>query len=222
MISQIEPNATARKGVAPIYHVKVVLVGTKPPIWRRLQLPGDANLGWLHPILQVAMGWTNSHLHQFRTREASYSDPSCNEDMGFGEQPDRNEAKATLMQVLPDKGARLRYEYDLGDSWEHLITVARILPPDPAASTTALCIDGARACPPEDCGGVWGYVELLQKLANPKHPEHKSMKQWLGGPFDAEAFDVTKVNHWLGKLKWPRITTAQLRKVLMGRDCYDE
>jgi len=220
MISQIEP--AAGKGAAPIYHLKVVLLGTKPPIWRRLQVPGDATLGWLHAVIQVAMGWTNSHLHHFLTRDARYSDPRGSEDMGFGGEPDRNEAGATLMQVVPGKGARLRYEYDFGDSWEHEITVAKILPPDAAAPAAALCLDGARACPPEDCGGVWGYADLLEKLGNPKHPEHQSMQEWLGGSFDAEVFDVTKVNHWLRKLKRPRVTDAQLRKVLMGRDGYNE
>ena len=220
MIANIEPTAT--KASAPIYHLKIVLLGTKPPIWRRLQVPGNANLGWLHAVLQVTMGWTNSHLHHFLTSEARYSDPRHNEEVGFGERPDRDEARAALMQAVPDEGAQFGYEYDFGDSWEHDITVEKILPPDPAAATIALCLDGARACPPEDCGGIWGFHNLLKALKNPKHPEHKGMKEWLGRPFDAEIFDVAKANHWLRKLKWPRVTEAQLRKVLMGRDDYHE
>jgi len=220
MIANIEPARA--KSAAPIYQLKVVLLGSKPPIWRRLQVPGNANLNWLHAVLQTAMGWTNSHLHHFLTREARYSDIRHHEDMGFGEEPDRDEAKATLMQIAPDKGAQFGYEYDFGDSWEHEITVEKILPPDPAMATAALCQDGARACPPEDCGGIWGYVDLLKILKNPKHPEHKNMKEWLGGPFDAEAFDKAHINLWLRKLKWPRVTEAHLRKVLMGRDNYRE
>jgi hypothetical protein len=220
MISVIEP--TAGKSSAPTYVLKVVLVGTKPPIWRRLQVPGNARLGWLHAVLQVAMGWTNSHLHHFLTGDARYSDPRYIEDTGFGGEPDRDETRATLAEVLPQAGAQCGYEYDFGDSWQHEITVEKILPPARAAATTALCLDGARACPPEDCGGVWGYVELLKTLKNPKHPEHQSMKEWLGRPLDAEAFDVAKLNRWLRKLKWPRVTEAQLRKVLMGRDGYRE
>lgn len=212
------------KGNAAIYHLKVVLQGSRPPIWRMLQVPGDANLGWLHAVLQVAMGWTNSHLHHFLTREARYSDPRLGEDEGFGGEPDRDEAGAALAQVAPEEGARFHYEYDFGDSWEHEITVAKILPPESAgaAGAAAVCLDGARACPPEDCGGIPGYAELLQALANPNHPEHGSMKEWLGRPFDAEAFDVAKTNRWLRKLKWPRVTDAQLRKVLMDRDGYHE
>ena len=220
MINQIEP--TAGQGSAHIYQLKIVLLGSKPPIWRRLQVPGDASLGWLHAVLQVALGWTNSHLHHFLTRDARYADLRQGEDMGFGEQPDRDEAKATLAQVAPHADAQFSYEYDFGDSWEHEITVEKILPGEAATATTALCLDGARACPPEDCGGIWGYAELLKTLKNPKHPEHKTMKEWLGRPFDAAAFDVAKTNLWLRKLKWPRVTEAQLRQVLMARDDYHE
>lgn len=218
MIANVEPLAA--KSAAPTYQLKIVLPGSKPAIWRTLQVPGNANLGWLHAVLQTAMGWTNSHLHHFVTKDARYSDPRCNEDMGFGDEPDRDEAKASLMQIAPKAGAQFGYEYDFGDSWEHAITVEKILPP--ATGTAALCLDGARACPPEDCGGIWGYAELLKALKNPKHPEHKSIKEWIGGAFDAEAFVKEKTNHWLSKLKWPRVTEAQLRKVLMGRDNYAE
>ena len=220
MISRIQP--TARKANAPVYQLKILLIGSKPDIWRRLRVPGNAKLGWIHAVLQVAMGWTNSHLHHFLTAEARYSDPRHNEDRGLGEEPDRDEAKATLEQVVPDQGAQFGYEYDFGDSWEHEITVENILPPDAQAATVALCLDGARACPPEDCGGVWGYADLLKILKNRKHPEHESTTEWLGRPFDAEAFDAAKTNMWLRKLNWPCVTEAQLRKVLMGRDDYHE
>jgi len=220
MIANLE--SVAAKSPAPINQLKIVLVGSNPPIWRRLQVPGNANLGWLHAVLQVAMGWTNSHLHHFLTSEARYTDPRSNEDMGFGEEPDRDENKSTLTQVAPDVGAEFGYEYDFGDSWEHEIIVEKILPPDPAAATTALCLDGERACPPEDCGGIWGYADLLKILKNRKHPEYKNMKEWVSGSFDAEAFDPATINVWLRKLKWPRMTEAQLRKVLMGRDNFTE
>ncbi len=211
------PTAS-RKPRAPIYQLKIVLIGSKPPIWRRLQVPGNANLGWLHAVLQVALGWTNSHLHHFLTADARYTDPRLDDDAGSGEAPDRDEAKATLMEVLPEEGASLGYEYDFGDSWEHRVTVEKILPPDPKVAALARCLDGARACPPEDCGGIWGYAGLLKILKNRKHKEHQSMVEWLGGPFDPEAFDAAKTNPCLQKLKWPRVTEAQLRRVLMKRD----
>lgn len=94
----------------------------------------------------------------------------------------------------------------------------KVLPPDSSVSTVARCRAGARACPPEDCGGTWGYDNLLRILKQPKHPEHENMRTWLGGAFDAEGFSVETTNAWLGRLKWPRATEAQLRKVLMARD----
>jgi hypothetical protein len=218
MIANIEPTAT--KASAPIYYLKVVLNGTKPPIWRRLQVPGNANLGWLHAVLQVAVGWTNSHLHQFKVGGAFYSDPRHHFAEYEGDPEILDESKVTLQQLAPRAKDTLAYEYDFGDSWEHRITVEKILPPDPAAAMTALCLDGARACPPEDCGGVWGYDNLLKIIKNPKHEEHASIMEWLGAGFDPEAFDADEADTYLRKLKWPRVTEDQLRKVLMARDDY--
>jgi hypothetical protein len=216
MIPNIEPPAT--KASAPLYHLKVVLDETKPIIWRRLQVPGSANLGWLHAVLQVAIGWTNSHLHQFHIGPLLYSDPRQNSPEFEDDPQVLDENKATLRQVVPRQKDVLGYEYDFGDSWHHRITVEKILGPDPAAPNLAVCLGGARACPPEDCGGTWGYDNLLKILRNPKHEEHESMKEWLGRPFDPQAFDVARVNTCLEKLKWPRTTESQLRKVLMARD----
>ena len=220
MISAIETSAG--KGNAPIYHLMVILLDIEPPIWRRLQVPGDASLDWLHAVLQVAVGWTNSHLHAFQVGEDRYS--ATRQDFAeFEGAPEiLDERKFTLQQIAPHEQDAFGYEYDFGDSWAHAIVVEKILPPGAGAATTALCLDGARACPPDDCGGVGGYEDLIKILKNRKHPEHQSMKEWLGRPFDPEAFDVAKANLWLKKLKWPRVTEAQLRKVLMGRDDYHE
>ncbi|MBM3840463.1 MAG: plasmid pRiA4b ORF-3 family protein [Verrucomicrobia bacterium] len=210
------------KNNSPIYQLKVVLLGSEPPVWRRLQVPAEARLDWLHAVLQVAIGWTNSHLHQFIVGEQCYSDTRHSFAEFEGDPETQEERKSTLQQIAPHAQDAFGYEYDFGDSWEHEIVVEKILPPDSSLATTARCLDGARACPPEDCGGVWGYEDLLKILKNRKHSEHKSMKEWLGRPFDAEGFDLEKVNVWLRKLKWPRVTEAQLRKVLMGRDNYHQ
>jgi hypothetical protein len=214
MISVIEP--AGGKARVPLYQLKVVLLGSEPPVWRRLHVPGDAKLDWLHAVLQVAIGWTNSHLHQFKVGEACYSD-TRHHAAEFADDPEILEERTfTLRQIAPREGDVFRYEYDFGDSWEHEITVEKILP-NPAASSFALCLEGARACPPEDCGGTPGYEDLLKILKNRKHPEHKRMTEWLGRPFDAAAFDGEKTNFWLRKLKWPRVTEAQLRKVIIAR-----
>ena len=203
---------------APMYQLKIELAGIAPPIWRRLLVRGDMNLGLLHAVIQVAMGWTNSHMHQFTIGNVRYSDPGMDDDMGPDETPDRDEGKTALIEAVPQEKAELVYEYDFGDSWEHLVTVERIVWRDESFDGLAQCLEGSRACPPDDCGGIGGYADLLEIIKNPKHKEFKSMMEWLGRKFDPEAFDVGKINTCLRKLKWPRTTDPQLAKILMARD----
>jgi hypothetical protein len=203
---------------ARIYHLRVSLEGMEPLIWRRLQVPGSASLGWLHAVIQVAMGWTNSHLHQFVVGKQIYSDPTFDLDEYEDGPRVLDENKIAVLDIVPRAKSTFVYEYDFGDSWDHRITVEKILDQDPRAETFAQCLDGERACPPEDCGGVWGYADLLQIIRNPKHKEYKSMMEWLGGKFDAEAFNRDKINKYLRKLKWPRTTVSQLAGMLMQRD----
>lgn len=202
----------------PIYQLEVTLRGSEPRIWRRLQVPGSANLGWLHAVIQVAMGWTNSHLHQFMVEEQAYSDPAFELNEFEGDPQVLDESKALLMDIAPRENDTFAYQYDFGDSWDHQVKVERILGPGPAAAAVPQCLAGARACPPEDCGGVWGYADLVKIIGNPKHKEHKSMMEWLGRTFDPDAFDRDTVNACLRKLKWPRTTTSQLARILMERD----
>ncbi len=220
MISQIDQGA--RRNGSPTYQIRVVLSATHPPIWRQLLVPGSANLGWLHAVLQVAVGWTNSHLHQFIRGENAYSDPAFDLNEDGGSRPVLDETKATLSEVLPKVGDSLVYEYDFGDSWRHVVALEEILAASSQKSLMPKCVAGARACPPEDCGGVGGYEELLRALKDRKHPQHRSMKEWLGRPLDSERFDPAAVNKWLRKLKWPHVTEAQLRTVLRARDGYYE
>jgi hypothetical protein len=203
---------------APIFHLKVSLEGIAPLIWRRLQIPGNANLGWLHAAIQVAMGWTNSHLHRFVVGKRLYSDPSFDLDEFEDEPRVVDENATTIGEIAPRVKSAFAYEYDFGDSWNHRIVLEKILDPDPTAARLAQCLDGERACPPEDCGGVWGYADLLEIIMDPKHEEYESMLEWLGGRFDPEAFDRDKTNKHLRKLKWPRTTVSQLAGVLMRRD----
>ena len=168
------------------------------------------------------MGWTNSHLHQFRVGERIYSDLRHNFNEFEGDPEILDAYKAALQQVAPREEDVLIYEYDFGDSWHHEITVEKILSPDPTAPKMARCLDGARRCPPEDCGGTWGYDNLIKIMRNPKHKEHNSMKEWLGGSLNPDAFEIEKVNTGLRKLKWPRTTESQLRSILMERDDYHE
>jgi hypothetical protein len=213
-----QKRAARPEAPALLCQLRVTLGGIEPGIWRRLEMPGNANLGWLHAVLQVAMGWTNSHLHQFLVGKDLYTDPSFElEELDRGPHI-LDEHGVTLAEIAPCEKAEFAYEYDFGDSWTHVIVVEKLLEPSGAAATVARCLEGARACPPDDCGGVGGYENLVEVLRDPKHEEHESMKEWLGRPFDPEAFDLGHVNAYLGKLKWPRVTEHQLAKVLMARD----
>jgi hypothetical protein len=173
-----------------IYRIKVTLVGSKPPIWRRLLVPGDVTLGELHSILQVAMGWWDSHLHQFIVGDTFYGVPDADD---FGYDDTRDEQEVTLQEIVPGEGFRFRYEYDFGDGWLHNLLVEKILEPDPDAFYPH-CAKGRRACPPEDVGGIPGYEGFLEAIHDPKHPEHDDYLDWVGGEFDPEAFDCEEVN----------------------------
>lgn len=183
---------TAKKASpGPIYQLKITLRESKPPIWRRVQVPGDVTLYKLHAIIQVAMGWSESHMHQFTVGEVNYgeSDPEWGMDV-------KSERRAHLNQVAPAEKAKFIYEYDFGDSWDHEILVEKILSPEPGVHYPT-CVTGKRACPPEDVGGVWGYGEFLTALADPNHPEHEEYLEWVGDAFDPEAFDCAEVNAML-------------------------
>lgn len=183
------------------YQLKVTLSGIRPPIWRRLLVPSSLSLKDLHDLLQIAMGWTDSHLHQFNTNSAVYGQP----DIEFGMHR-INENRVRLDEVLRRVKDTMTYDYDFGDGWEHKIVLEKIIEiPDDGAVPS--CIAGARACPPEDCGGVWGYAELLEVTSDPSHPEHEEMLEWIAEDFDPERFDIAEVNAIIWQVKWRGLTT---------------
>jgi hypothetical protein len=182
-----------------VYRLKVTLKGSKPPIWRRLEVPGDFTLGELHRILQVAMGWTDSHLHSFKIGE-TYFQPEPDVDPSFSMIEEKNENKVKLEQVAFREKMKFLYEYDFGDGWEHEILVEKILPMM-EERRHPVCIKGVKACPPEDIGGIWGYYGFLEIMQDPRHPEHQDMMEWVGGNFDPEQFDLDEINKQLSKIK---------------------
>jgi len=181
---------------APIYQFKISLNHTHPPIWRRIQVPAILRLGRLHDIIQVVMGWTDSHLHRFEVDGVDYSDPDFNE---YGDMADEDEWEVRLKDLDLKVGEKIRYEYDFGDSWEHKGVLEKILPPDPKMRHP-VCLGGARACPPEDVGGVIGYEHFLEAIRNPQDEHHEEYMEW-GGPFDPDFFDLEEVNRQLRRLK---------------------
>lgn len=187
--TSLPPKRKKADGVAPIQQIKVSLRGARPPIWRRLEVPADTSLARLHTLIQIAFDWNDSHLHVFETPYGSFGRP----DPELGH---RAASRVTLEQVAPAVGDKLRYTYDFGDNWEHDILVERVLDRD-ASVTYPRCVGGRRAAPPEDCGGVWGYAELVELLADPTHPEHKERLDWLdlddAAGFDPARFDAKAV-----------------------------
>jgi len=213
-----------------VYQIRITLKDTKPAVWRRVTVPSDITLGQLHEVIQIVMGWTESHLHQFVLRDKSLKptkdemakalrsmlegDDDGAEDVfsrmrgeryfvpkrtPFGDDTEmdgKDEDAITLAEVCPKPKSKLIYEYDFGDGWEHAVEVQKIVEAEKGVECP-VCLAGKRACPPEDCGGVWGYGDMLDALADPKHERHEELLEWLGGPFDPEAFDLDEVNRIL-------------------------
>lgn len=196
MVAELPAKPKRSGRPAPVYQIKVGLRGAKPPIWRRLEVPADLSLARLHQVIQVAFGWYDSHLHVFET---PYGDFGL-ADVELGH---RAEAPVTLEQVAPRVNAKLRYTYDFGDDWQHDILVEKVHNRDAAAYLR--CTGGRRAAPPEDCGGVWGYADLVEILNDPDHPEHQEQLEWLGldsaSEFDPGRFDAEAITKALSSLR---------------------
>lgn len=195
-------SETQSGGGVSLYQLKITLKWSKPPIWRRVVVRADMKLDRLHDVIQIAMGWTNSHLHQFiagRGYALTYygkPDPEC---AGMSNRT-LNEKCYTVANLAPAAKRKFIYEYDFGDGWQHEVVTEKVLPPDPAFKHP-VCLAGANACPPEDCGGMGGYYNFLEIMSEPKHPEHEEMKEWLGSEFDATEFNLEEVNTMLKRLK---------------------
>ena len=188
----------AKKQSLPrVYQLKITLKGIRPPIWRRVQVAGTITFAALHDVLQVAFGWTNSHLHQFIVDETYYGDPEDYEDYDDIETAD--EKKAVLGGVVHREKQQFLYVYDFGDNWEHEIVVEKIIVGN-SGNERPLCLGGRRQRPPEDCGGPMGYQQFLEAIGDPAHEEHEAMLEWVGGSFDPEAFDLALVNRALARL----------------------
>jgi hypothetical protein len=173
--------------VPMIYQIHVTLKNIEPPVWRRIQVPENIPLVELHDILQIVIGWEHAHLHAFRIGKVTYGEPDP-----YGPSDIQDECLVPLGGVA-DEGDSFIYDYDFGDDWEHDLRIEKKLAGEMNVDYPR-CLDGARACPPEDCGGPWGYARLLEIVKDPKHEEHEEMLEWLGDEFDPEYFDVDEIN----------------------------
>jgi hypothetical protein len=190
-----------------VYQFKIILEDVKPKIWRRIQVPEKYSFWDLHVAIQDAMGWTDSHLHQF-----NITNPKDEQQIYIGI-PDDEAFAGELPPTIEGWNERIRdyffekrhnqchYEYDFGDGWTHVIKLEKILPAIQKFKYP-VCVAGERACPPEDCGGVGGYENFLEIINDPEHEEYQSMLGWVGGKFDSEKFDPHKVRFDNPKGRW--------------------
>lgn len=178
-----------------VYQIQIALKGFKPKIWRRLLIPSDLLLSDFHKIIQTSMGWTNSHLHQFIKNRTFYTMKMQDDD--FWNETDNVDYKSIrISDLLRKEKEKIIYEYDFGDGWEHDIILEKLLPIDNKINFP-VCLKGKMNCPPEDCGGVWGYSNMLEILKQPDHEEYESYIEWLGDDFNPEYFDKDEVNELL-------------------------
>ena len=173
------------------FEIRAALRNVEPTVWRTLSVPVHLSLGDLHEILQVAFGWQNSHLHDFVVGEARFGMTDVEDELFCIDE------HAAPLGAVARSGSSFVYRYDFGDSWEHEIRVERVVP---SAEANIVCTGGARACPPEDCGGVPGFVHLLEVLAHPGHDEHAEMRTWVGNRYDPTKFDLAGINKKLATL----------------------
>lgn len=176
-----------------VYQIQIALKGFKPKIWRRILIPSDISMSDFHYVIQVVMGWTNSHLHQFFQYGTFYSEP---QEGSWDDMDAEDYTDLSVSDLLTREKDILIYEYDFGDGWEHQITLEKVLPKT-GETQLPVCLQGKMNCPPEDCGGVWGYAEMLEILKQPQHEEYESYIEWLGDKFDPEYFDKDAVNQVL-------------------------
>jgi Plasmid pRiA4b ORF-3-like protein len=180
-----------------IFQIQVVLLGFKPKIWRRILIPSDLLLSDFHKIIQTTMGWTNSHLHHFIKNGIYYSVKFPDDDFWDNKiNVDYKKKKVCISDILNIEKAKITYEYDFGDGWIHDIILEKILLFDENVKYPT-CLAGKMSCPPEDCGGVWGYSDMLEILKQPDTEEYDSYIEWLGGEFDPEYFNKEEVNELL-------------------------
>ena len=195
-LTRRETSSRGTMATAQVYQFRLALVGIEPPIWRRIQVPDTYSFWDLHVALQDAMGWLDYHLHVFRVPGPGTGEVEQigipDDDPFEGDKPTLPGWEIPITRYFSRPGTTVPYEYDFGDGWEHELTLEAVLPRQ-AGRKYPVCIDGARACPPEDCGGVYGYENLLTVIQDPTNEEHESMLEWIGGGFDPDRFDPKRV-----------------------------
>lgn len=200
MINNVSKKDKVVKRLKTIYKLKITLKDIKPPIWRRFIVNADVTLPSLHKIIQTVMGWSNSHLHQFRVDGIIYCEPHEDNMIDYIDY-----RRVKLSKLIKFKGEKIYYDYDFGDGWYHEIKLEKVLTTD-VPLIWPMCLDGARRSPPEDCGGAYGYEEILEIIKNPEHEEYEERMAWLPYGFNPEEFSVEYTNRLLAQKNFGCIT----------------
>lgn len=191
-------TTTRHERLLSAYLLRIELLEVRPTVWRHLTVPTTITLPKLHLAFQFAMGWTNSHLHEFIIGGRHYTD-YLEDD--WGSEPLADERRVRLEKALGHGVRTFDYLYDFGDGWHHAVIVEERMPLPPGTVSQLRCIGGERACPPEDVGGAHGYAEFVQIIADRRHPEHLSSLRWCGGSFEPTHFDIERANALLVRVK---------------------
>lgn len=187
-------NGQPERLALTVHELRVTLLDVAPPVWRLVRVPSALPLSTVHTILQIALGWEDRHLHEWRVGDVTYA---LSDEESWGEEF-ADESAALLADVAPPDGV-LHYDYDFGDGWEHLVEVAAVVPYNASVPPVA-CLAGERACPPEDCGGPRGYERLVDALRDPDDPDHDAVLAEIGDRWDPDEFDSASVNRRLEEL----------------------
>jgi hypothetical protein len=188
-----------------IFQFRLSLEGIHPEVWRRVQVPADFTLAQLHRVIQTVMDWQDYHLHEFRVTGRTYGDLESQEEV-----PGNDERTVRLRDLGISRGDHIQYVYDFGDDWQHLLELEDVVLSD-TDNVAPLCLGGERSAPPEDVGGIPGYEDFLEAMADPSHEEHHNMKSWVGRPFDPAHFSTLEVNKRLRRKFGQQKTAAKTR-----------
>jgi hypothetical protein len=194
-----QKNKKTKKILPDVYQLKIVLLDTDPVVWRRLQVPGSFSLAKLHDALQLSMGWTDAHMHQFIIGKDFYGKPS--EEVDWGGPKVFDERKTRLCDLKAKIRKNFIYEYDFGDSWQHEIKVEKVIAAKETILKHPILLAGERACPPEDVGGIPGYEEFLVAVKNPEDEENAELLEWYGEKYDPDHVAMEAINKLLKKLR---------------------
>lgn len=182
------------KSIRSVYELEIGLRDVSPRIYRRFCVRSDSHLPAFHVIIQIVMGWQNCHLHEFQAGNSRYGVP----DEDFPDMSIKDEQKVRISRLLKKPGDSIKYVYDYGDDWFHDIELVSISDWIPDISITPVCLDGKRACPPEDVGGPPGFAGFLEAISNPSYEDRTRFKEWIGGDYDPGVFDINVANVLLG------------------------